>query len=212
MNKLMMIEKELRGKKVELNTLDKDRIALGVVDMVNGFVNEGVLASPRVTGIVKDIVALNEKTYGFKKFFFLDNHGENSAEFNSFPPHCVEGSIETDLIFELKGGATLHSNTTMIPKNSTNGFFAPGFQVWLKENEDKVDTYIITGCVTDICILTFVLTLNTYFVQKNFKKRIIVPMNCVQTYDFGTHDGDLMNLFALYNMSINGVEIVDSIE
>ena len=212
MNKLMMIEKELRGKKVELNTLDKDRIALGVVDMVNGFVNEGGLASPRVEGIVKDIVALNEKTYGFKKFFFLDMHGESSAEFNSFPTHCVEGTTESDLIFALRGGATLHSNTTMIPKNSTNGFFAPGFQAWLKENEDKVDTYIITGCVTDICVLTFVLTLNTYFVQKNVKKRIIVPMNCVQTYDFATHDGDLMNLFALYNMSINGVEIVDSIE
>ena len=48
MDKLMMMENELKGKKVELHTLDKDRIALGVVDMVNGFVNEGVLASSRV--------------------------------------------------------------------------------------------------------------------------------------------------------------------
>lgn len=210
--KIMEIEAEISGKTIYLNDFDKERTALGIVDMVNGFVYQGILASPRVANIVDNIVKINERTYGFKKFFFLDVHGEESKEFTAFPSHCIEGTLESELIPALRDGATLHSNTTMIPKNSTNGFFAPEFQIWLNENEDKIDTFIITGCVTDICILTFVLSLNTYFLQKNVKKRIIVPKNCVQTYDLGTHDGNLMNLFALYNMSINGIEIVENIE
>lgn len=209
--KIMKIENDIRGEKLKLDSLDKERTAIGVVDMVNGFVYEGALASPRVAGIVRDIVDLNEKTNGYNKFFFLDVHDENAKEFLSFPPHCVENTSEAELIDELKGEMG-RENTTIIAKNSTNGFFAPGFQKWLLENEDKVDNFIITGCVTEICVLTFALSLNTYFLQKNVRKRIIVPKNCVETYDLGSHDGDLMNMFALYNMKTNGIEIVESIE
>lgn len=42
-------------------------------------------------------------------------------------------------------------------------------------------------------------------------KRIIVPMNAVETFDLGAHNGDLMNLFALYNMHTCGIEVYDKI-
>jgi hypothetical protein len=48
--------------------------------------------------------------------------------------------------------------------------------------------------------------------------RVIVPANCVQTYDmpvetaaqFGIlpHDGDLLHSVFLYHMALNGVEVV----
>lgn len=48
--------------------------------------------------------------------------------------------------------------------------------------------------------------------MKNKKVSIIVPINAVRTYDFGLHNGDLMNVMALYNMMINGIEVAQGVE
>ncbi|OPZ83964.1 MAG: hypothetical protein BWY74_04327 [Firmicutes bacterium ADurb.Bin419] len=47
--------------------------------------------------------------------------------------------------------------------------------------------------------------------MKNQKYRVIVPVNAVDTYDLGAHNGDLVNVMALYNMIINGIEVVKDI-
>lgn len=211
MEALKKIENDLTGKTIDLSEIDKDKTVLIVVDMVNGFVNSGPLSSPRVAGIAKNIAELNEKTKGFKKVFFQDSHEENSKEFGSFPQHCISGSNEAELIPELKTEFSEGPETLYIHKNSTNGFNTVEFQKWLEENIDKVNNYIITGCVTDICVLQLALSLKAYFNQVNMNKRIIVPKDCVETYDGGSHDGYLMNLFALYNMHTNGIEIADKI-
>jgi nicotinamidase-related amidase len=178
--------------------------------MVNGFVYDGPLSSPRVASIVQNIVSINEKTRGYKKIFFIDSHDECSEEFTSFPKHCVKGSPEEDLIDDLKTDASEGLNTVFIRKNSTNGFNSAEFHDWLKRNGD-VDNFIVTGCVTDICVLQFVLYLKSYFNEKNETKKVIVPMNAVETYDAGSHDAHLMNLFALYNMHIIGAEVVEKL-
>lgn len=205
------IEQELRGKTIDLNLLDRDKTALFIVDMVVGFVHSGALSSPRVAAIANNIAELNEKTKGYKKIFFLDNHEKDSQEFRYFPAHCIKGTEEAELIPELRTNNSEDSNIYFIEKNSTNGFHSKEFQDWLKKYEDEVDNYIITGCVTDICVLQFALSLKSYFNEKNKDKRVIVPENCVETYDGGSHDGYLMHLFALYNMHISGIEIVEKI-
>jgi nicotinamidase-related amidase len=211
MEALKKIENDLNGKTIELSEFDKDKTALIVVDMVNGFVYSGPLSSARVAGIVKNIARLNEKTKGFKKVFFMDSHEEKSKEFGSFPLHCIKGSDEAELIPELKTEFSEGPDTLYIEKNSTNGFYTGDFQQWLEKNMDEVDNYIITGCVTDICVLQFALSLKAYFNEMNKSKRIVVPKECVETYDGGSHDGYLMNLFALYNMHTSGIEIADKI-
>ncbi|MFA9424256.1 MAG: isochorismatase family cysteine hydrolase [Sedimentibacter sp.] len=211
MRALETIEEELKVKTISLSSLNKDRTALFVIDMVNGFVYEGPLSSPRVASIAKNIVELNEKTKGYKKVFFLDSHENDSKEFSSFPTHCLNGTSESELILELKTEASKGPNTYYIKKNSTNGFHTKEFKDWLIQNMDEVDNYIITGCVTDICVLQFTLSLKTYFNETNKSKRVIIPKNCVETYDGGSHDGYLMNLFALYNMHTCGIEIADKI-
>lgn len=211
MNALEKIESELRGKTIDLSSMDRERTVFVVVDMVVGFVYSGALASPRVAAIVKNIVELNEKTKGFKKVFFLDCHESNSKEFNTFPVHCLKGTEEAELIDELKTEASAGDETFYIEKNSTNGFMSKGFQDWLNKYENQADNFIVAGCVTDICVLQFVLSLKAYFNENNKAKRIIVPANAVDTYDAGSHDGRLMNIFALYNMHTAGAEIVDKI-
>jgi len=211
MKAIEKIEQELKGNTVDLESLDKDKTALFVVDMVVGFVYSGALSSPRVAAIVNNIDELNKKTKGYKKLFFLDNHEKDSQEFRYFPSHCIKGTNEAELISELKTEYSEGPETFYVEKNSTNGFYSKGFQEWLKKYEDEVDNFIITGCVTDICVLQFALSIKAYFNENNKNKRVIVPMNTVETYDGGSHDAYLMNLFALYNMHISGIEIVEKI-
>jgi len=210
-NKIFDMQNEIKGNTVNLTDLSKEKTALIIMDMVNGFVHVGVMSSPRVEKIIDNVVSINERTYGYKKVFFLEQHDENSTEFKTYARHCVKDSKEAELIPALNCGATLHSNTTIIHKNSTNGFHAPEFKIWLDENESKIENYIIEGCSTDICVKHFTETLKTYFNEKNLDRRIIVPIDSVETFDFGTHDGDLMKVISLWEMKSNGIEVVDTI-
>lgn len=212
MKALETMEKEIKGKNIDLDSLNKDNTALLVVDMIVGFVYSGIMSSPRVASIVSNITDLNEKLQGCKKVFFLDAHEEDAQEFDSYPMHCVVGTEEAELITELKTEYSKGTETTYVYKNSTNGFLSSEFQDWIIKNEDELDNYIITGCVTDICVMQLALSLKAYFNENNKNKRVIVPINSVETYDGGSHDGDMMNLFALYNMHINGIEIVENIK
>ena len=60
-------------------------------------------------------------------------------------------------------------------------------KIWLDDNERHIENYIIVGCEVDICVSHFATTLKTYFNQKNLNRRIIVPVDSVETFDFGTH-------------------------
>ncbi|APC39451.1 isochorismatase family cysteine hydrolase [Clostridium estertheticum] len=210
-NKIFDMQNEIKGNVVNLNDLPKEKTALIVMDMVNGFVHAGIMSSPRVETIIDNVVAINERTYGYKKVFFLEQHDENSTEFKIYGRHCLKNSTEAELISSLNCGATLHSNTTIIHKNSTNGFHAPEFKTWLHENEAQIENYIVEGCSTDICVKHFTETLKTYFNEKNIDRRIIVPIDSVETFDTGTHDGDLMKVISLWEMKSNGIEVVDTI-
>ncbi|NLG81632.1 MAG: cysteine hydrolase [Bacilli bacterium] len=189
--------------------LDKDKTALIIVDMINGFVKEGALSSPQMASLTPEIVKLTKKFKNekLKIVALADNHPEDSVEFCAYPPHCIKGTSESFVIDELQevGGYEL------IEKNSTNGFLEPTFQDWLSSHPE-IDTFIITGGCTDICVLQLALTLKMHFNRLNKKTRIIVPTNGVNTYDLGTHFSSLMHLFALYNMRLNDIEIVKEVK
>lgn len=191
-----------------LNDLQPEETAFVIVDMINGFVREGALKSPRAEKLIPEITRLSKAcdTMQIPKIAFADCHSAESPEFGSYPVHCLAGTSESEVVDEIKeaGGYML------IPKNSTNGFLEDGFQKWLKENQ-QINTFIVTGVCTDICVQHFSITLKTWFNTKNKKSRIIVPVNMVDTYDLGVHNGDLTNIMALYNMSINGIELVSDI-
>jgi nicotinamidase-related amidase len=194
---------------LELKNLNGEQTSLVIVDMLNGFTREGALRSSRIEVVIPEIAELSKKCdeFGIAKLAFGDSHTEASPEFAAYPPHCMEGTSEEEIVDELKeiGGYTL------IPKNSTNGFLEEEFQNWISQNQD-VNTFIIIGNCTDICIQQFAVTLKTWFNKKNEMARIIVPLNAVETYDLGLHDGDLVNVMALLNMLINGIELVAAIK
>ncbi|MGL4656076.1 MAG: cysteine hydrolase family protein [Sarcina sp.] len=193
----------------ELNA-NKENTAVIVVDMVKGFYNEGPLANEKVGEIIQDIVRLDEITQDYKKVFFIDSHPENAKEFESYPPHCVEGTIEAELIDELQASESIdNKNTVIVRKNSINGFHSKE----LKEivDDENIKYIIVVGVCTDICVKNFVMSAVTYINQFNLDKEIIIPTNMVETFDADFHSREFWNLTSLFEMKTNGVRIVKDI-
>lgn len=176
------------------------------VDIINGFCKAGALYSDRVKDNLSEAIRVNEEFRKFKKVFFVDSHTEESLEFKAYPQHCIKDTDEAEIIDELK--SFLDSNAIVCPKNSTNGFFAPKYAEWLEDNKG-IRNYIIIGYVTDICCMQYALTQKAYMNENNIDGRVIVLVNGVETFhiDETNHNGDLMNMFGLYNMKINGIEL-----
>lgn len=193
---------------LQLDSLDYSKTALIVVDMVNGFARAGALYSPRIAALIPAIAELSTACArrNIPQLAFADTHPENSPEFLSYPPHCLAGSEESQLVPELQAAGPF----MLIPKNSTNGFLEPAFQDWLAEYQQR-DTFIVVGDCTDICIEQFATTLKCSFNRQNRPARVIVPMNLVDTYDFGIHRGDLLHAMALMLMIGNGIEVVKEV-
>ena len=207
--------------RVEKDSLKEENTIFLVIDIINGFAEEGgTLYSPRVKGIIPDIVKLLDKFPKSDKYFFCDNHNEDSPEFKSFPSHATTGSWESEVVDDLK---RFVKEDNVVKKNSTNSMLAERygrhfcdyvFDAYCLEEDKPVPTFVIVGDVTDICVMQAALTLKAAMNERNIDTRILLPVDCVDTYDLdvSNHDGDLMNLFALYNMNMNGIEVIANIE
>ncbi|HYH02099.1 MAG TPA: isochorismatase family cysteine hydrolase [Bacillota bacterium] len=193
---------------VALSSLPAERTALVIVDLINGFARGGALQSPRVEALIPGIVRLGQACgeLGIPKVAFADNHTEGSPEFESYPVHCLTGTVEAELVEEIRA----LDGVELLAKNSTNGFLEEAFQAWLGKNR-QIDTFMVVGDCTDICIQQFTITLKTWFNRQDQKSRVIVPVDLVDTYDFGLHNAELLNAMALFTMMGSGVEVVKEI-
>lgn len=187
---------------INLEALNTSETAVIIVDMINGFAKSGVLYSSRIENIVDNIRRVLENLNQSKHLFLCDNHVVESAEFTTFPNHCLQGTDEVHVVDPLKQFA---EKGILINKNSTNGFLEPQFQAWL--NETIVKKYIIMGCCTDLCVLQFALTLKTHYNRLNENIEIIVLEDGVATYDLQAHPGDFMHIMALKFMQDMGITI-----
>lgn len=194
----------------ELNLLELEasETAIIIVDMINGFAKEGALSSPRVEALIKPLETLLKTSSGVKKVFLCDRHPENTAEFESYLPHAIEGTSEALIVDELYALSDEHSS--VIFKNSTNGMMSKAMQHYVTAHESQIKNWLIVGDCTDICILQFALSLKTYFNEINLKRDVIVPVNLVDTYELAitNHYAELLNTFALFNLQQNGIKLV----
>src|SRR5947209_20105498 len=93
-----------------------------VADMVRGFCEEGhnLYVGPTIREIIPRIQELlkREKAVGSHIIFICDTHDPDDKEFEMFPPHCIRGTEEPDVIPELAGFAD-----EVIPKRRYSAFF-----------------------------------------------------------------------------------------
>ena len=198
------------------------KTALVSVDMVKGFCSTGPLVSPDIAAIIPEIVSLfqNSHKLGIKHFLlFQDTHHPETPEFTSYPPHCLKGSGESETIDEI-AGLPFAGRFTVFEKNSISPAYQTGFDDWLKKHP-AINTFIMVGNCTDLCVYSHAMHLRLSANAANLKRRVIVPENCVATYDMPVstakkidalpHNRILMHKIFLYHLSLNGVEIVSSL-
>lgn len=184
-----------------------DRSLLVVVDMIEGFVNTGALADPKINDIVPELL----KTVQFyldrqlPVLAFRDCHSAEAKEFSSFPVHCVDGTQEAELIDELKPFAP---RMMELKKNSTNGFVQPEFLA-VFQSLRPLKSVVVTGCCTDICVMQFALSLKGYINQNDLNIEVIVPRNQVATFDAPGHSAQDFGHWALKLMANAGIRVID---
>jgi len=192
-----------------MHDLKNTKRLLIVVDMINGFIREGALADRGIEVIIGETVRLTERAIktGEPVFAFRDCHRADSPELETFPPHCMSGTSESELIDELK---PFEANMTVFEKNSTSGFVVPAFQTMLREMR-SLEQVVLVGCCTDICILNFAVPLKNYFNEIDRRVRVIVPKNAVETYDMEGHGRGQFNAMAFTLMAQAGVQVLETI-
>lgn len=186
--------------------MKKERNLLVVVDMVNGFINEGNLADKSINRITNNVVSLVEDAIqnNINIVAFKDTHTEKDVEFNSFPPHCIKGTSECELIPELK---IYEHFMHIIEKPTTNGFETDKFKNLIRCV--KFDNIYVCGCCTDICVYNFVNSLIDYLHKNGLNTNIIVVQDAVDTFNGTNHKADEVNQKYLSKMDNLGISIRD---
>ena len=159
--------------------------AILVIDMVRGFLEEGhpLYCGAKARDIIPNIQRVLEKELkqGAKVFYPCDHHKPDDPEFKLFPPHCIEGTPEVELIPEL---SQYHGE--IIPKRHFSAFYDTSLERKLKELNPEV--IVICGVCTDICVM------HTVADARNRGYEVEIPVDCVASFDNKAH------FFALEHM------------
>ena len=188
----------------DLRRLDitPERTVVVNINTINGYFHHGGMFSPRLEKIIPRLVRVNERYLAAHRLFLCDAHTSASSELTTYPTHCTT-ERERAVIKELA-----NFSGTILPKNCTNGFLTPGYARWLSKNLQDLDTFLLTGAMSDISVLQFALSQKAYLDNINNRKvRIVAVTNAMQTFSAPEHDGDLMHAFARYNLYINGIQL-----
>lgn len=237
---------------VQSYNLSKKNVGLVVVDEVNGFCKPGAgnLAPPgpdkEISNMVQETRRLVERQLGYNLpvMFFQDTHTPGVEE-PPYPPHCEVGTGEEELVDELKpfaqsarvietDGSVSGSDgpVTVLKKDCINGFVGAidrnnnnAIVEWV--NQNKIETIVVVGICTDICVMDFVLTMlsaRNHGMMPTLKDVVVYTPGCA-TYnlprdvakniglpEFAAHPRDLTDYMGLYFMMSRGAILADKVE
>lgn len=210
-------------KKLKDLVVEPETTAILSVDVINGFCSIGPLASPRVAGIVDPIVDLMQRAWdsGVRHIILSqDTHEPDAEEFSAWPPHCIRGTEEAATVDEIRL-LPFFDQMMILEKNSIASGLHHDLQQWVLDHTEVVN-YIVVGDCSDLCTYQLAMFLRLDANERQVRRNVILPENCVQTYDMSVelakevgayaHPGDLMHVFFLYHMALNGVEVIKAIE
>ena len=152
--------------------------AVIVVDMLRGFLEEGYplycgaesrKIIPNVQRLLRDMQA-----EGAAIIYLADTHDPDDKEFQMFPPHCVKGTEEPEVIPELSDYPGV-----VIPKRRYSGFFDTDLEDKLAEIQPE--EVVVVGVCTDICVMHTVADL------RNRDYPVVVYADCVASFDKEAH-------------------------
>lgn len=119
-------------------------------------------------------------------FFMMDLHFEGDTyhpEYKLFPPHNIDGTPGRELYGEVSARyeeVKSQENVIFLDKTRYSAFCGTRLHQMLQER--GVDTVVLTGVVTDICIM------HTAMDAYNLGYDIIVPESCVASFNPEAHE------------------------
>lgn len=199
-----------------------EQVAVLSVDMTNAFCREGSLASPRIAALIDPVTRLFRLAWnsGVRQIVLSqDCHTPDAQEFDAYAPHAVCGTSESEAVDEIKA-LPFYDQMVIFNKNSVAAEKNTGLNPWI-ESHPELSTFIVVGDCTDICVYSLAMHLRTWANAFERDWRVIVPADCVNTYDLPLetahkvgalpHPGDLMHAVFLYHMALNGIDVVRNI-
>jgi len=171
------------------------KTALIVVDMLNDFVT-GVLKCERASRIIPNIQRLLDfaRKKGIPVIYANDTHlPDVDKEFEIWPPHAVVGTKGAEVIDELKPV----KGDYIIQKRRYSAFYGTDLDLLLRELH--VDTLILVGLVTNVCIQH--TAADAFF--RGYQ--IIVPEDCVETLTEEAQKSGIEYLKMIYGCKITNV-------
>ena len=168
--------------------------ALIVVDMQNGFLRSGNLASEDCLKVLPAVVAEVDAALaaGHRVIFTADTHETDDREFEIFPTHCIRGTQEAELADELQGYLG-RPDVHLIPKRRYSAMFETELEGLL--HRFAIDEVRICGVCTDICVL------HTTADLRNRDIAVTVVANATATFDAPEHAADAVREQSLAHMA-----------
>jgi nicotinamidase/pyrazinamidase len=165
-----------------------------VVDMQRGFLEEGypLFCGAEARKIIPKLQNLldRELKRGSSLIFTQDSHAPDDKEFQMFPPHCIKGTEEVEIIPELA-----NYPGQRLKKTRYSAFYDTDLDDRLAAL--KPDKLIVCGICTDICVLHSVAG------ARNRDYPVEIYTDCVASFDEEAHR------FALKHMEkILGAKLV----
>ncbi|MDD2251881.1 MAG: cysteine hydrolase [Dehalococcoidales bacterium] len=171
--------------------------AVLVIDMLKGFCKEGypLYCGQSAVDIIPSVRQLLEKEQGkgSKIFFIADSHAADDLEFKMFPPHCIKGTPESEVIDELS-----HFSGEKIEKRRYSAFYDTDLDSRLADI--MPDKLIVCGVCTDICVM------HTVADGRNRDYQVEVPADCVASFDANAHRWALEHMEKVLGAQITGKE------
>ena len=149
-----------------------------VIDMQRGFLEQGnpLFCGDAAREIIPRVRKLldREVARGSTIIFTADNHAPDDPEFEMWPPHCVKGTAEAEIIPELASYPGAKLATTRY-----SGFYGTDLAERLEQIQPgKV---LVCGVCTDICVM------HTVADARYRDYEVQVYTDCVATFDEEMH-------------------------
>ncbi len=167
-----------------------------VVDCLNDFLDpKGVLNCGEagrsvIPAIAREIAAA--RAQGVDVVYACDAHRPGDAEFELYPPHCLEGSWGAEIVPELRPEA----GDRIIRKRRFSAFFGTDLDLGLRESGS--DALRIVGVCTNICVL---------YTTADARMRgygVTVPAAAVASFDAEAHRFALGQIRDVLKATIEG--------
>ena len=191
-------EKQSDQRRGKIAEFDPANTAVLVVDMLKDFFDQGgamVLEGGKSLYAPHQKLLAAARAAGMPVLWLNQSLPPDDSLFEMRTVHCLAGSWGAEVVDELP----VEAGDIVIPKRRYSGFFQTTLDLTLRER--GINTVIVTGVVTNICVRSTVH--DAFFLRY----KVLVPEDLVMAtsplaqevtlYDIDTHYGDVTRLEAV---------------